>query len=141
MGIKFHYQRNPFGSSRGLIARPFIPVYLTRDTYRSALIYALLDSGCDTVIFPADIAAGVGINRIETGKLLRTIGISQGVADVYYHDLAVQIAGDNRKLSMPVGFLHGAPLPLLGRTLFHHYKLIIFREAAEEVELVMPGKT
>jgi hypothetical protein len=59
--VKFHYQKLPVGKFRDpgapLIARPFIPVYLIGYSQRTeSPYYALVDSGADGVLFPADLA-------------------------------------------------------------------------------------
>jgi hypothetical protein len=97
------------------------------------MFYALLDTGCDTVIFPSDIAELVDVS-ITAGKNFPTVGVSNTPVDVYYHMLTLMIPGDGRRLPTLVGFSEGVPCPLLGRMFFAHYTSIIFREAAFEVE-------
>ncbi|MBI2048834.1 MAG: hypothetical protein HY434_00585 [Candidatus Liptonbacteria bacterium] len=137
--MKFRYQKFIIGGHdphKPLIARPYIPVSLlgknrkTRSPY-----YALLDSGADRIIFPADLAVEIGINDITTGNLEPTVGIANQKADVFYHHLALQVMGDQRILPSEVGFSKEIYLPILGRSFFAHFKAVIFTEAKEEVEL------
>ncbi|MBI4095188.1 MAG: hypothetical protein HY435_03280 [Candidatus Liptonbacteria bacterium] len=137
--MKFGYQKFILGAHdprKPLVPRPYIPVYLRSDGTRTRSPYfALLDSGADRVLFPADLAIEVGIEDIETGNLEPTIGIGNQRVDVYYHPLILQVLGDTRALSTDVGFSTGITLPILGRSFFRHFKAVIFAEAKEEVEL------
>jgi hypothetical protein len=136
--MKFRYQKLAIGSHdsrKPLIGRPYIPIYLIGKTAKTrSPYYALLDSGADRTIFPADLAEEVGIANIETGELEPTMGIANQRADVYYHDMALQVAGDSKLCSMQVGFSHQISIPLLGRSFFAHFKGVIFYEGKGEVE-------
>lgn len=143
MKIKFSYQRFPVirPSGHRVIGRPLIPVKLIGNGQKSRTILALIDSGCDTVIFPADSATSVGIKIVETGQNEPTIGVNGQPSDVYYHPLALLVLGDGRELRMDIGFSKVVPFPLLGRTFFAHFGAIVFAESfaesKEEVELVI----
>ncbi len=81
MGIKFQYQKLPFGKqvpNQPLISRPFVPVHLLgKDgTKTTAPIYALLDSGADQIIFPSDVASVVGIDALKSGTVQPPISFS-----------------------------------------------------------------
>lgn len=69
--MKFRYQKLPlFGHDprKTLVARPLIPVFLVGNNQKTpSAYYALLDSGADRVIFPADLAVLVGVTMIESG--------------------------------------------------------------------------
>src|SRR2546427_88308 len=118
--MKFEYQRFPFSCHdprNPLIARPLLLVYLhgngkkTRSPY-----FALLDSGAGRVIFPADLASEVGISKIETGRHEPAVGIAGQIADVFYHNLSIELLGDSRVLPTEVGFSNQVSLPSLGRS-------------------------
>jgi hypothetical protein len=137
--MKFKYQKLPFrghDSRNPLIARPYLPIYLLGEKKETeSPYYALLDSGADRVIFPSDLAIEVGIAKVESGDLERTVGIGNQALDVYYHDLKIKVLGDDKKLNTKVGFASGMTIPLLGRSFFAHFKTITFNENKEEVEL------
>lgn len=63
------------------------------------------------------------------------VGIAGQRADVYYHNLAIEVLGDPRSLPTEVGFSREIVLPLLGRSFFRHFKAVIFSEPEGEVEL------
>jgi hypothetical protein len=137
--MKFKYQKFPFEGAdpnRPLIARPLVPVYLLGSSLKTeSPYYALLDSGADRVIFPADLAEAVGVTDIRTGRSESTMGIAGQRADVYYHQLALRILGDSEALKTEIGFSEQIALPILGRTFFVHFKAVAFAEAKEEIEL------
>jgi hypothetical protein len=137
--MKFRYLKLPLGGPRPgnpLIARPMIPIRLVGPASGSpSPFYALLDSGADKVLMPADLAAHVGILDITTGALDPIVGVGNQRVDVRLHPLAVEVVGDNRPLALEVGFAPGIVVPLLGRSFFRHYRSIVFSEQNEEVEL------
>jgi len=137
--MKFPYQKFILGGqdpNRPLVARPFVPVYLCGNTKKTRSPYfALLDSGADRVLFPADLAVEVGIEKIEIGKLEPAVGISNQKADVYYHKLSLQVLGDMRTFPIDVGFSRQISIPLLGRSFFRQFKVVMFNELKGEVEL------
>lgn len=138
--MKFRYQKLPYlghDPSQPFIARPYLPVHLhgsgksTRSPY-----YALLDSGADHVLLPADLAKEIGIAHIRTGRgPTFTVGIANQRAEVYYFDLALQLVGDARHLPIRIGFSDAIFIPILGRSFFRHFTSVTFSEAKEEVEL------
>jgi hypothetical protein len=137
--MKFGYQKFILGGHdprKPLVARPLIPVFLVNGERRTRTSYfALLDSGADRVIFPADLAEEVGISKIETGTLEPAIGVASQRTDVYYHRLALQVVGDKRELPVEIGFSREVGLPLLGRSFFEHFKSVTFAQPKGEVEL------
>jgi hypothetical protein len=137
--MKFKYQKLPFDGHdprKPLIARPLLPVFLVNGARKTrSPYYALLDSGADKVLFPADLAEEVGIKDIETGTREGTMGIAGQRVDMFYHPLAVQVLGDEKMRQMLVGFSKQIALPLLGRTFFAHFRAVTFWETKEEMEL------
>lgn len=137
--MKFRYQKfilGPHDPTKPFVARPYIPVYLLANSKRTVSPYfALLDSGADSVLFPADLAADVGIHDIAAGRFEPTIGIAGQKADVFYHRAHVQVLGAPTLLSIEVGFSKELFIPILGRTFFRHFKAVVFSEAKEEIEL------
>ncbi|MEK7651372.1 MAG: hypothetical protein AAB377_02480 [Patescibacteria group bacterium] len=138
--MKFSYQKLPFegfDTRQPLIARPILPVYLHGKNHRTpSPYYALLDSGADKILMPAELAEVVGIKDFTKGRLEPTVGIANQRADVYYHDnLSIEIVGHSKKLSISIGFSDKIFLPILGRSFFIHFKSVIFSERKEEIEL------
>ena len=72
---------------------------------------------------------------IESGAREPAVGIAGQHAEVYYHNLAIEVLGDPRLLPTAVGFSREVVLPLLGRSFFRHFQAVIFSELTEEVEL------
>lgn len=136
--MKFRYQKIPFhgyNPQRPLIARPFIPVILHyKNKATRAPYYALLDSGADNVLLPAELAAEVGIEDVTLGRSEPILSVIGQKADVYYHDAALQLVGDSRILELPVGFSEFIYIPLLGRRFFSNFKAVVFSEQKEVVE-------
>lgn len=139
--MKFPYQKLPIlqdsDPQKPKIARPYVPVYLHGPRGKTdAPFYALLDSGADQVLLPAELAEVVGIDDFKNTKQhSRTVGVASQVTETYYHDLHLQIEGDTRTLPTTVGFAEDVVVPLLGRALFKHFRLVIFDEAGEQVDL------
>mgnify|MGYP001573330342 CR=1 FL=1 len=137
--MKFRYQKIPHhghDSRQPLVSRPYIPVYLHgKDRSTPSPYYALLDSGADQIMFPADLAEQVGIADIATGIPDQAIGIAGQRTDIYFHKLELEVTGDSRRLSVLAGFSSNIFIPILGRTFFSHYQSVIFHEDKEEVEL------
>ncbi|MBI3825614.1 MAG: retropepsin-like domain-containing protein [Candidatus Rokubacteria bacterium] len=135
--MKFpYYKFSTRDPNRPFVARPYIPVYLATDSRRTESPYlALLDSGSDTVMFPTEVATKIGIDDIRKGHFAPSIGIAGQTADVYYHDVFVQVLGDATPVPVQVGFSDTVVVPILGRSFFRHYRVVVFAEAKEEVEL------
>jgi hypothetical protein len=137
--MKFRYQKLPLlghDPRRPLVARPLLPIILVGKNHRTPTpYYALLDSGADRCIFPAELASHVGIAAIETGARESAVGIGSQRVDVYYHQLSIEIVGDPRDLPTEVGFSREIRLPILGRSFFRHFRVVAFAELKEEVEL------
>ena len=63
------------------------------------------------------------------------VGIAGQRADVYYHNLNIEVLGDSRSFPTEVGFSRTILLPILGRTYFRHFRMVAFHEGTEEMEL------
>ncbi len=137
--MKFRYQKFILGRhdpTKPLVARPYIPVHLFANSKRTESPYfALLDSGADSVLFPADLAEDVGIDDLADGRYEPALGIAGQKADVFYHRVQIQVLGAETVLPMEVGFSKELLIPILGRTFFRHFKSVVFAETKEEVEL------
>lgn len=136
--MKFRYQKLPLqGAHLPWTARPLIPVSLHSEKGSlPAPYYALLDSGADTILLPAEFAAHLGIEDLTTGRRGAAIGVAGQRAVLYYHEVQLQIVGDPTRLDVEAGFSAEVYIPLLGRSFFAHFRKVVFMETKERVELV-----
>lgn len=78
--MKFPYQKIPFeghDTRTPLIPRPILPVYLHgQKSSTPSPYYALLDSGADKVLMPAELAETVGVKDVKTGRLEPIVGVA-----------------------------------------------------------------
>jgi len=137
--LKFPYQPYPVEDPTtdkitGEIFRPTIPVRLSyRHQFFKYPFDALVDSGSDRNLFPADIGNVLKI-RIKTKnpKIIEGIGKNKIIA--YTHDITILVAG--RRIKTFIDFSDEHPTPILGRIgFFNHFKKVIFDERAKEVLL------
>ena len=139
--MKFSYQKLPIHQSVDSrvprISRPYLPIYLHNKIQSTPSPYfALLDSGADNVLMPAELAEVVGIQDIKGGKnSARIVGVGGQTVDIYFHELEIQVQGDNRRLPTIVGFAEKIEIPLLGRSFFQHFREVVFDEKRERIEL------
>jgi len=127
MKLKYPYRRFPCTPDevfpdRHSILRPFIDIAVKYKNEHQR-IWALLDTGSDWCVFPAQLGELLGI-PIKEGKQLPLVGISsQGIA--YFHEVTLEIGGWSHNCL--VGFCYdfdtmGTP-PLLGHEgFFDRYK-------------------
>ena len=138
--MKFSYQKLPIHQdadpSAPRISRPYLPIYLHRNSYSTpSPYYALLDSGADNVLMPEELAEVIGIKNREIGRnMAKIIGVGGQTVDIHFYDIKIQVQGDSRKLPITVGF-GKIEIPLLGRTFFKHFRAVIFDEERKRIEL------
>lgn len=85
--MKFKYKK----LTPGLI-RPIIPITLHYQG-KSVQYEALVDSGADMCMFPAQIGEILGLD-LKKGKKGQMSGVIGKSADVYYHDIELEIGGN-----------------------------------------------
>jgi len=136
MFLKFQYQKLPFigQPNKAWISRPYLTITILGNGKQTKPFYALLDSGADTVLLPAELAVEIGIADYKSGRHEPVAGII-GKADSYYHDAEIQVSGDTRKTSVEIGFMEKLTIPLLGRTFFGCFNSVVFKEAKHTFEL------
>lgn len=143
MKLKFKYYRhgcqpNEVFPQRRSILRPYINIAVKYKNKRQRII-ALLDTGSDLCLFPADLGKYLGIS-VENGKQLPFAGISaKGVA--YFHKVTLEIGGWNHDCI--VGFSPDmdrmkAP-PVLGHEGFFDRYEVIFNCKKEIIEVKKSG--
>lgn len=104
------------GRISGQIYRPFVPIKLCYKHQLSKNAFnALLDSGCDQNLFPAELGELVGI-RIKKGQQKCIGGIGGIKITAYTH--IVKLFLKNYDFDTVVDFSYEQQVPLLGRTGF-----------------------
>ena len=99
--MKFKYKK----ILPGLI-RPIIPVLLQYKQNNPISYEALVDSGADMCVFPAEIGELMGIN-IRTGHKGSLSGVIGKSGVVYYHSIEIEIGGN--KTTISAGFSENQP--------------------------------
>lgn len=137
--MKFHYRKYTFQKRSELlgkeIPRPVIEVFLVYDG-QSVPCDAVIDSGADVCIFPADIGEQLGID-VRTGEFGFSTNIQSGIAEeVFLHRVKLKIGG----LYYPtvVGFSYASSrknYAILGQLGFFDLFIVRFDLAKEEIEL------
>ncbi len=95
--MRFEYKR--YDLERGpSIERPIIPIVLrnVRDLGTPAIAYeALVDSGSDRNIFPAEIADLLGIDLTNDPTAIRYVGgvVADVRRPVYFHPIEIEVGG------------------------------------------------
>lgn len=118
------------------ILAPWIPINFQAhdENYE---IFALVDSGADFCIFDKGVAQFLHIN-IESGKLLKTGGLS-GNSDVYYFDnIWMTVGGHQIKVIagfVPGNLADGSISGILGRQGFFEYFKVTIDEKNKVIEL------
>jgi hypothetical protein len=141
--MRFDYKR--YRQEHGAdIQRPVIEIVLRnlRDTTAPAIAYeALVDSGSDRNIFPAELAELLGINLTEAGTVRYVGGVVAGERrPVYFHPVEIELGGlGGPHFWTMVGFMpqfskHG--YGLLGRKgFFDEFTFVKFKDAEHFLEI------
>lgn len=134
--IKFYYrvfpQINSKGKETGEVARPVVQILIN---YRHGKMFgpveALLDSGSDFNLFPADIAHALGIN-LKSGIVKITEGIGRHRITTYRHS-GIKIYIEGHSFDTSIDFSSDVTVPLLGQQgFFDKFKSIKFERPQEE---------
>ena len=108
------------------------------DTY---VVHGLLDTGSDEVVFPADLAAWIGVDLTNAPSGVSS-GATMAPVPLRYAEVEMRIAGNGERRAWRalVGFTAG-PLrrPLLGFAGFMQFFTASFRGDREEFELTVNG--
>ncbi len=102
MKIKKQYEKHPHKKTLALpgvthIFRPWINVRLINGERKTLYFKALIDSGSDYTIFPADAGRVIGID-IETGPTVEIFGITGDKIGGYFHDIILDVGGYRGKI-------------------------------------------
>lgn len=91
-------------------------------------ITCLIDTGCDSNLFPSSWGKSLGIN-IENGININYTGIGESSLLAYSHIVKIHIEDTNISFTTKVDFSEKQQTPLLGRSgFFMYFKRIIFDE-------------
>lgn len=135
--IKLFYENLPIidnnGRIVGNVARPIIDLLLNyKHGKMVGPIQALLDSGSDYNLFPAEIADILGI-RLAKGVLKVTEGIGSKTVKTYRHS-GVKMYVEGHSFETSVDFGEDITVPLLGQQgFFDKFKQITFNRTEEEI--------
>ncbi len=140
--MKFPYEKD-VGSpteafpKRKTIFRPKIHIRLI-DRGQFVDCLALVDSGADECIFPAELGELIGIN-VTKGKTQHFRGIGRGIITAYFHNVTLQV-GDSTFISY-VGF-SDAPgvVPILGQNGFFSLFKVCFDLPKRELKVISASK-
>lgn len=141
--MRFEYKR--YRREHGAdIERPVIPIVLRnlRDTAAPAIAYeALIDSGSDRNVFPAELAEILGIELTATGSAHDVGGVIAGERRrIYFHPIEIEVGGLGGPTVMTsVGFMDDfskAGYGLLGRSgFFNQFTFVKFKDAEAVLEI------
>jgi hypothetical protein len=142
--MRFEYKR--YDLERGApIERPVIPIVLrnVRDPGTPAIAYeALVDSGSDRNIFPAEIADLLGIDVTNDPTAVRYVGgvVADVRRPVYFHPIEIEVGGLGGPAFMTTaGFMSEfskGGYGLLGRNgFFGEFNFVKFKDAEHVVEI------
>lgn len=121
------------GKIVGEFARPELPIRLSYGHKLSRPFYALIDSGSDRNLFPAEIAESIGVN-VKKGKSAYIAGIGTSMLNAYTHEMLIYI--NNQPFRVEIDFCYGHGKPLLGRFgFFNLFSAVIFKETERTVEI------
>jgi len=136
--MKFKYRKIFVGPSlafpqREFVLRPIIPISLIYKK-KSLRYEALVDSGSDYVLFPAELGKKLGID-IESGKKESVSGVSGPALNIYFHHLVIEIAG--HKFKVYAGFAENINqnFAILGQNSFFVTFIINFNLKKKELEI------
>ncbi len=127
--MKFKYKRIVPG-----IIRPIIPITL-RYKQNSPISYeALVDSGADLCIFPAQIGKLLGID-IKSGTPGQLSGVIGKSGRIYYHDIVVEIGGNSTQVNAGFSYSKKIQCGFLGQKGIFNIYIVQFQYRKEVVDL------
>jgi hypothetical protein len=140
-GMQFRYKGY---EEFGALKRPIIQVTLRnpRETTAPVIAYeALVDSGSDRNIFPAELASIIGIDLTETENVRDISGVvASEQRRVYFHPIEIMLGGrDAPSLLTQVGFMTdftNIGYGLLGRRgFFNQFSFVKFKEIDSTIDI------
>lgn len=137
--IKLFYENFPIidntGEIVGSVARPIIDLLMNyKHGEMIGPIQALVDSGSDYNLFPAEIANILGV-RLEKGILKVTEGIGGKTVKTYRHS-GIKMYVEGHSFETSIDFSKEVTVPLLGQQgFFDKFKRITFSRPDEEITI------
>jgi hypothetical protein len=128
----------------GVLKRPVIQVVLRNPHEATAPVIAyeaLVDSGSDRNIFPAELAPLIGVDLAATENVRNIGGVVAGqVRRVYFHPVEIELGGlGGPSLLTQIGFMtdfSNIGYGLLGRRgFFNHFSFVKFKEVQSTIEV------
>ncbi|MEK7592429.1 MAG: hypothetical protein AAB508_03475 [Patescibacteria group bacterium] len=127
--MQFKYKRIAPG-----VIRPIISVTLKYKQNRPINYEALVDSGADMCVFPAQIGELLGIN-IKNGTSGSLSGVIGKSGKIYYHDIIVDIGGNSTQVNAGFSYSHKIQCGFLGQKGIFNIYIVQFQYRKEFVEL------
>jgi hypothetical protein len=113
------------------VPRPTIPIVIVYKDKPSWDFQALVDSGSDRNLFPAEIGETIGMD-IKSGNRRPIRGIGDHDIMAYTHKVKILAAG--KTFEAEIDFSYEQKSPLLGRSgFFNFFKEICFNEKVLEI--------
>lgn len=139
--MKFEYKKFPTPPNHALpqrhfSSRPVIPVVIKNPDNGRAIGYeALIDSGADFNILPAEIGEIIGLD-IMKGNLINFSGIGSSGHVAYFHKVKISIGGIEHELDC--GFSYDIVkngYGILGQKGFFDHFIVKFDYSKKEIEI------
>jgi len=80
--------------------KPYIPIVITNPaTNLSIVVFAMIDTGADTSVFPENIITPIGC-KVTAGRPNATVGIEGTRINTWYHPLVIHLVSpkDRKKI-------------------------------------------
>lgn len=121
----------PFLRVKGSVYRPWLPITITNPhTTKSISMFALVDTGADDCVMPAQFARILGHN-FKKG-IPRQAGTAKGKNHGFCHTTKIDIVDLQNKIlytidDTPIAFMPGLNMPLLGvKNFLDNFDLHVF---------------
>ena len=141
--MKFPYRKYPNRAPNAIcpdasIRVPIIPLRVLTTPDRYLDTYALVDSGAQLCLFPAEYARYLGLDPAH-GIAIPVHGIGGATLSALFQPVTLEVGGWGYQA--PVGFAEsGVPVPLLGQIGFFDHARVIFDYTNEKIE-ILPHRT
>lgn len=127
--MKFKYKKIVPG-----VIRPIIPVTLCYKQNSLVTYEALVDSGADMCVFPAQVGELLGID-IKSGIVGPLSGVIGKSGKIYYHDIVVEIGGNSTQVHAGFSYSEKIQCGFLGQKGIFNIYIVQFQYRKEVVEL------
>ena len=139
--MKFEYKKFPIPysdafSTRHFSSRPVIPIIIKNPVNGRTIGYeALIDSGADFNILPAEVGEIIGLD-IKNGKMVEFGGIGSGGHAAYFHKVKISIGGIEHQLDCSFSYdIVKSGYGILGQEGFFDHFIVKFDHSKKEIEI------